>query len=78
MSKVCDMCGKQKVSGGSITRKGMAKKDGGIGMHVVKNWKRMFHPNLQSIRIQTPTGVKRIKICAACLREGNFVKAVEK
>ena len=76
MSRVCDICGKQKVSGGSITRKGMAKKDGGIGMHVVKNWKRTFHPNIQAIRIQTESGVKKIKICVACLRQGDFTKAV--
>ena len=76
MSNVCEICGKRKVVGGSITRKGLAKKQGGIGMHVVKNWKRMFNPNLQPARIQTPAGVKKIKICTACLRTGNYTKAV--
>lgn len=75
MSRVCDICGKSKVSGGSITRKGLAKKQGGIGMHVVKNWKRMFNPNLQPARIKTESGVKKIKICTACIRTGNFEKA---
>ena len=42
MSKVCEMCGKTKANGGCITRKGLAKKAGGIGMHVVKNVKRTF------------------------------------
>ena len=30
----------------------LAKKDGGIGMHVVKNNKRVFNPNLQTIRVR--------------------------
>ena len=51
MSNVCHFCGKRKAVGGSITRKGLAKKAGGIGMHVVKNVKRTFEPNLQTVRI---------------------------
>ena len=37
MSNVCEICGKHKVQGGHIIRRGLAKKKGGIGMHVVKN-----------------------------------------
>ena len=50
MSKVCAICGKTKGNGGCITRKGLAKKAGGIGMHVVKNTKRTFEVNLQSVK----------------------------
>ncbi len=74
MSRVCDMCGKRKVSGGSITRRGLAKKKGGIGMHVVKNVKRTFSPNLQPVRVKTPHGTKRMRVCTACIRSGRVEK----
>lgn len=54
MSRVCDLSGARRTVGGSIVRKGMAKKKGGIGMHVVKNNKRLFLPNLQKRRIYIP------------------------
>jgi large subunit ribosomal protein L28 len=75
MSKVCDVCGKGKHVGGSITRRGMAKKKGGIGQHVVKNVKRTFYPNLQQVRVQTETGVHTIKACTRCIRANRIAKA---
>lgn len=75
MSNVCHVCGKAKVSGGCITRKGLSKKSGGIGMHVVKNVKRMFEPNIQSVKINEGGTVKTVKMCAGCIRTGNFTKA---
>lgn len=74
MSK-CQVCGKKQVVGGSIVRKGLAKKSGGIGMHVVKNTKRVFKPNLQNIRTRTAGVVKRMKVCTACIRSGKVQKA---
>ncbi|MDD3155300.1 MAG: 50S ribosomal protein L28 [Victivallaceae bacterium] len=75
MSNVCHLCGKSKVTGGTIVRKGLAKKVGGIGMHVVKNTKRTFDPNLQSVRVNEDGTVKTVKMCTACIRTGNFTKA---
>ncbi|NQU11420.1 50S ribosomal protein L28 [bacterium] len=75
MSRVCEICGKQKVVGGSITRRGMPKKKGGIGTHVVKNVKRTFSPNLQSVRVRSGGGVQRRKVCTACIRSGKIQKA---
>lgn len=75
MSNVCDLCGKKKAFGGSIVRKGLAKKAGGIGMHVVKNNKRVFHPNIQSVRVKTNGGIQKIKMCTACIKTGNYEKA---
>jgi large subunit ribosomal protein L28 len=74
MSRVCDICGKKKTSGGSITRRGLAKKKGGIGMHVVKNVKRTFSPNLQTVRVKTPQGTQRKRVCTACIRQGLIEK----
>ena len=75
MSRVCEICGKTKHVGGSITRRGLAKKKGGIGMHVVKNVKRTFSPNLQRIRVKSNGTVKRKTVCTACIRANKVVKA---
>lgn len=75
MSKVCDICGKTKHVGGSITRRGLAKKKGGIGMHVVKNVKRTFSPNVQSVRVREGSVVRRAKVCTACIRSNRIAKA---
>ncbi|NOY80457.1 MAG: 50S ribosomal protein L28 [Kiritimatiellaeota bacterium] len=76
MSRVCQVCGKSKHAGGSITRRGLAKKKGGIGMHVVKNVKRTFSPNVQRVRVKTPQGSRRMYVCAACIRSNRIEKAV--
>ena len=75
MGSVCEICGKHKAMGGHITRRGLAKKKGGIGMHVVKNTGREFKPNLQSVRAVVNGGVKRLTVCTSCLRSGKVVKA---
>ena len=64
MSKVCAICGKVRGNGGCITRRGLAKKAGGIGMHVVKN-----------VKIVENGTVKTVKMCTSCIRTGNFQKA---
>jgi len=76
MSRVCDVCGKGPTVGGHITRRGLAKKKGGIGMHVVKNTKRKFRPNIQTVKVKTENGtVKTLKVCTACIRSGRIAKA---
>ena len=75
MSKVCAICGKTKGNGGCITRKGLAIKAGGIGMHVVKNTKRTFEANIQNVKINENGTVKTVKMCVSCIRTGNFSKA---
>ncbi|MCP4177207.1 MAG: 50S ribosomal protein L28 [bacterium] len=74
MSMVCEICGKRKVVGGSIIRKGLAKIKGGIGTHVVKNNKRTFKPNIQKTKVNVDGTVKRIKVCTACIRSGKVQK----
>ncbi len=74
MGAICEICGKHKASGGHITRRGLAKKKGGIGMHVVKNTKREFKPNLKSVRAVVDGEVKRLTVCTACIRSGKVEK----
>lgn len=75
MSNRCDVCGKGRVVGGSITRRGLSKKSGGIGMHVVKNNNRVFEANIQSVRANVDGVNCRIKACTACIRSGKVKKA---
>ncbi|MFA6291782.1 MAG: 50S ribosomal protein L28 [Victivallales bacterium] len=75
MSRVCEICEKRTVVGGTIIRRGLAKKKGGIGTHVVKNNKRIFRPNLQSARVKVDGTVKTIKVCTSCIRSGKIQKA---
>ncbi len=74
MSNVCEICGKKKVQGARIIRRGLAKKKGGIGMHVVKVSPRVFEPNIQSINVNDNGTHKRMKVCVSCIRSGKVKK----
>ena len=76
MAKVCEICGKKPVAGRSIVRHGIPKKKGGIGLHTTGINARRFMPNLQRIHVRLPSGsMKRIKVCARCIRSGKVTKA---
>jgi len=75
MSNICEVCGKRRVTGGSIVRRGLAKKKGGIGMHVVKNSKRLFKPNVQTVKAKVDGTVRTMKVCTSCIRSGRVAKA---
>jgi len=76
MGAQCDICGKKKVTGYTLARRGLAKKKGGVGRHISGRTKRTFKPNLQSVRVKVGGTVKRIRICTKCLRSGKVIKAV--
>ena len=76
MSNVCEVCGKKKAYGATIIRRGLAKKKGGIGMHVVKVSPRTFEPNIQSVRVSENGNTVRKKVCVSCIRSGKIQKAV--
>ena len=76
MSRVCDICGKGPSAGRSIIRKGSPKYKGGIGLHTTGISKRRFLPNLHTVRATDGKGnVKRMRVCAACIRSGKVTKA---
>ena len=75
MLKVCALCGKGKITGKSVTRKGLGKSKGGTGSKISRWSKRKFSPNLKKIRILINNRPKRVYICAKCLKKGNFQKA---
>ena len=76
MARVCKITGKRPFVGGSISRSGKAKKDGGIGRHVTKVNKRIFAPNLQRVKIIDENGtVKYVRVADSAIKKGLITKA---
>lgn len=63
MAYVCDLCGKQHQSGHNVS-------------HANNKTKRIFAPNLQTVRALVKGATKRIRVCTRCLRSGLVRKAV--
>jgi len=76
MSRVCYICNKGTTAGRCITRRGKAKKAGGIGLNITGITKRTFKPNLQKIKIEENGQNKRVLVCAKCIKAGKIKKAI--
>jgi len=76
MSKVCEVCGKGPTAGRSVTRRGMAKRKGGVGRKIVRTNKRRFLPNLKKIKAIVGKTKKTITVCVECIKNGKVKKAV--
>ena len=72
----CGICGKGPLRGYSITRRGLAKKKGGVGRKITGRTKRSYQPNLQRVRAMVDGKVVRIKVCTSCLRSQRVRKPV--
>lgn len=75
MSMKCEICGKAPSFGKSIVRRGLAKKKGGVGQKVTGITARTFKPNIQKIRVRQGGGVKRMRVCAKCIKGSKVQKA---
>lgn len=63
MAKRCDVCGKGPQFGNNVS-------------HANNKTRRRFNPNLQSVRVQMPTGGNRQqKVCTRCIKGGKVIKA---
>ena len=76
MARKCEICGKRPSAGRRITRRGLAKKKGGVGQRITGISKRRFLPNLKIVRALVNGKMKRIKVCTKCLKAGKVRKAV--
>lgn len=64
MSKICSICGKGALKGNNVS-------------HANNKTKRLFMPNLQTVKAKLPCGtVRRIKVCTNCIKSGRIEKAV--
>ncbi len=72
MSKRCEFCGKKSSVGCSVTRRGLAKKKGGVGKKTTGITKRRFRPNLQPRKAVINGRARKVLICAKCLKKGKL------
>ena len=70
MSRVCEFCGKKTQFGNQVTRRGLAKAKGGVGIKTTGVTKRKFKPNIQKMRAQVGGSTVRVRICTRCLKTG--------
>ncbi|MFA7158511.1 MAG: 50S ribosomal protein L28 [Kiritimatiellia bacterium] len=75
MPKVCYICNKGIHTGNVITRHGLPKAKGGIGLHTTGISRRTFLPNLQKIKIIEDGTVLTRRVCTRCIKSGKVVKA---
>jgi large subunit ribosomal protein L28 len=61
MSKVCELCGKGRQVGNNVS-------------HAHNKTKKVWHPNVQKVRVYKDGGVKRLNVCTRCIRTGLIVK----
>lgn len=76
VSRVCEICGKKTQFGSKVARRGLSKRDGGIGLKTTGISSRKFKPNIQRIRVEINGGVRRMKVCTACISAGKIKKAL--
>ncbi len=73
----CVICDKKPIVGRSISRRGLAKKSGGIGKKITGISRRRFFPNLQRVKVLFPNGtVRTVQVCVSCIQAGKVMKAV--
>ena len=78
MSRRCDFCNKKALTGTSIKRRGLPKKKGGVGLKTTGITKRKFFPNLQSKKVVVDGKIKKILVCAKCIKSGKLTLAIRK
>jgi large subunit ribosomal protein L28 len=74
----CEFCDKKPAMGNQIETRGKAKYLGGVGTKITGISRREFKPNLQRVKITTPTGTTRYaRVCTRCLKKGVIRKAIK-
>lgn len=61
MARVCDICGKSAQNGFNVS-------------HANNKTKKLWQPNLQSVRHEENGSAKRIKACTQCIKNGRVKK----
>ena len=63
MARRCEICGKGTMAGNVVTRKGQPKK-------------RVFRPNIITVKTMVNGTPTTVKVCARCLRTGKIQKVI--
>jgi len=75
VARVCDICGRKPARGNRVTRSGLAKAKGGIGLHTGGITPRTFQLNLHRLKVEVKGQVKRLRVCSRCLKAGKVKRA---
>ena len=71
MSRVCDVTGRRTRVGHRVSRRGLAKKVGGVGRRVTGRSKRKFKANVHKVRVLDPDGrVLHLKLSTRAIKTG--------
>ncbi len=74
MPRQCALSGKRTTIGRQYSRRGLAKKKGGVGKKITGKTARTFKPNLQKIRVVINGRTVRMKVAAKFIRRGMVQK----
>ena len=59
-----------------VTIKGHTKKNGGAYKHIGVTTKRVFRPNIITVKTMVNGTPTTVKVCARCLRTGKIQKVI--
>lgn len=76
MAKKCFVCGKGPVFGYKVSRRGLAKSKGGVGLKITGITSRKISPNIQRVKANIKGAIKTINVCTRCLKANKVKKAV--
>ena len=62
MARVCEVCGKGPITGHNVS-------------HANNKTPRRWYPNLQRVRVVVNGVVRRIRVCAQCIKSNRVAKA---
>ena len=63
MANICEVCGKKPITGNNVS-------------HAHNKSRRRWLPNLQNVRVTSPSGNRQMRVCTRCIRGGAVVKPV--
>lgn len=78
MPRVCPFTGKRTATGCKISRRGKAKRLGGVGIKTTSKTKRTFKANMQRVRAVVDGKVVRINVSTSAIRDGLIVKPAKR
>jgi len=76
--RICEFCGKKTQVGNKVSRRGLPKKQGGIGLKTTGIRRRTFKPNLQKVHAIVEGKARRVRVCTSCLKRGRIVKRLRR
>ena len=78
MGRQCEVSGKKTTFGNQVTSRGKAKYLGGVGTKCTGISRRLFRPNLQTIKVWLPNGsTRRVRVATSVIRTGMLTLEVD-